>query len=102
MSCTQEYVDFVCAQLSGAGNISTREMFGECCVLVDDKPVALTCENLTFVVMHPAIAKLMKGAWTSHPFKGAKECYVLEIENKEKALSVVKTLLPVIKPTECY
>lgn len=101
MSCTDEYVSFVCAQLSGAGVVSTCEVSGECCVCVNNKPVALACDNLTFVTMHPAIAQLMAGAWTSHPYKGAKECYVLEIENKEKALAVVRTLLPVINQTEC-
>ncbi len=43
----------------------------------------------------------MKGAWTSYPYKGAKEHYVLGIENKEQALSVIKKLIKEMPTPKC-
>ena len=52
--------------------------------------------NLGYVKKLSAIAKLMTGADTGFPYDGAKEHYILDIEHRDKAIEIVKTLLPVI------
>lgn len=96
MACTTKYIDFVCSQLEGVGEIRTRKMCGDWCIYVNDKLVILACDDLCYVKMHPAIEEKMRGAWTSYPYEGAKEHYVLVIEDKEQAMSVVKKLLEVL------
>ncbi len=102
MACTKEYINFVCSQLKGVGEIRTKKMCGDWCIYVDNKLVILACDNLCYVKMHPSIESMMKGAWTSYPYEGAKEHYILEIENKKKALLVVRKLtevMPISKST---
>lgn len=101
MACTKEYIDFVCSQLEGVGEIRTRKMCGDWCIYIDNKLVILVCDNLCYVKMHPSIEPMMKGAWTSYPYKGAKEHYVLGIENKEQALSVIKKLIKEMPTPKC-
>lgn len=93
MACTKDYIDFVCSQLESVGEIRTKSMCGDWCIYINNKLVILACDNLCYVKMHPSIETMMKGAWTSFPYKGAKEHYILEIENKEQALPVIKKII---------
>lgn len=95
MACSNEFIDFVCAQLEGVGVIRPRKMFGDWCIYVDEKPVVLACDNMTFVKKNSAIAHLMADAECGAPYEGAKEHYILDIEHREKAAAVVKALLAV-------
>lgn len=96
MACTTEYIEFVCSQLQGAGVIRARKMFGDWCIYIDEKPIILACDNLCYVKKHSVIAELMNDALTGHPYDGAKEHYILDIEHPDMANKIVKTLLPVI------
>ena len=105
MATTQDYIDFVCDQVYGAGipaeSIRHKKMFGEYMVYVNNKPVLLVCDNTVFVKQLDCIAELMADADRGHPYGGAKEHYILEIENSELAGSVITELekvTPVPKP----
>jgi len=105
MSTTQDYIEFVCDQVSGAGipaeSIRHKKMFGEYMVYVNDKPVLLVCDNTVFVKQLDCIAELMAEADRGHPYSGAKEHYILEIEDSELAGPVIAALekvTPVPKP----
>lgn len=96
MSCTVEFIDFVCSQIQNAGSVRAKKMFGDWCIYVDEKPVILACDNLCYVKIYPVIENLMKNALTGFPYGGAKNHYILEIEHEDEAVSVIKALLPVI------
>lgn len=96
MACTTDYIDFVCSQIEGVGVIRTRKMFGDWCIYIDEKPVILACDNICYVKMLPEIADLMTDACTGFPYDGAKEHYILDIEHRNEAISVIGVLLPLI------
>lgn len=96
MACTIDYIEFVCTQLEGLGNVRAKKMFGDWCIYVDEKPVILACDNQCYVKMLPAMAELMEGAMTGTPYPGAKDHYILDIEHRDEAVKVIKTLLPQI------
>ena len=96
MACTTEFIDFVCSQLQGAGDVRAKKMFGDWCIYIDEKPVVLACDNLCYVKMLPVIAEMMEGAERGFPYNGAKEHYILDVEHGERAIQVVRKLLPVI------
>lgn len=101
MPSTQEYIDFVCAQLDGVGAVRAKKMFGDWCIYVDEKCVILACDNLCYVKQHPAIEALMQGADLGFPYPGAKEHYILDIDHRTQARKVVRILadvLPYPKP----
>lgn len=96
MACTADYIEFVCTQLEGLGNIKAKKMFGDWCIYVDEKPIILACDNQCYVKMLPAMAELMKDVMTGCPYPGAKEHYILDIEHRDEAFKVMKTLMPLI------
>lgn len=92
--CTSEYIDFVCSQLKGAGDIiMKKQMSDDWCIYINGKPIILAFDNLSYVRMSPAIDDMMTSAWTGYPYDGAKEHYVLDIEHRDKAMEVVHALL---------
>lgn len=101
MATTVEYIEYVCEQISGIGDIRYKKMFGEYMVYVNDKPVIIVCDNTTFVKKLPCIEEKMKEAQTGYPYEGAKEHYVLDIDNAEFCKSViieVEKVTPLPKP----
>ncbi len=72
MASKQSTVDFILEQISEAGSVSCRKMFGEYAVYCDKKTVALVCDDQLFV--KPTISgKAFIGSYEEgYPFEGAK------------------------------
>ena len=101
MATTTEYIEYVCEQINGIGDIRYKKMFGEFMVYVNEKPVIIVCNNNTFVKKLECIEEMMKDAKVGYPYKGAKEHYVLDIDNSDfckKIVSKVEEVTPVPKP----
>ena len=64
-------------------------MFGEYMVYVNNKPVIIVCDNVSFIKKLDCIEGVMKDAEVGYPYKGAKEHYVLDIDNQEFCKTVV-------------
>jgi len=94
MASTADYINYICEQISGIGAVRSRKMFGEYMVYVNDKPLLLVCDNTVFVKMHESIADLMKSSEIGTPYTGAKEHYVLDIDNADFAKRVIQILEP--------
>lgn len=101
MATTNEYAAFVADSVQQAGHVRTRQLFGEYMVYINDKPLLLVCDNTVYVKMKPEVAPLLGDAPTGFPYPGAKEHYVLDIDNRALCLKVVETLervTPLPKP----
>ncbi len=83
MATSIDYINYVCEQLNGIGNISYKKMFGEYMIYVNEKPVITVCNNITFVKKLDCIEEIMKNADVGFPYKGAKEHYILDIDNAD-------------------
>lgn len=94
MATSQDYVEFVCEQVRGTGDVRYRKMFGEYMVYINDKPILLVCDNTVFVKQLDCIAGLMADAQRGHPYEGAKEHYILDVEDTDLARRVVEALEP--------
>ena len=102
MATSQEYVEFVCDQIRGTGFVRYRKMFGEYMVYVNDKPLLLVCDNQVYVKPLDALKGVLRDAPRGFPYQGAKEHYVLDIDDREKSREVVSLLervtpLPALK-----
>ena len=101
MATTQDYIEFVCEQVRGEWNLRYRKMFGEYMVYVNDKPVLLVCDNTVFVKELDCIQDLMANAAKGHPYEGAKEHYILDVEDTalaQKVIAELEKVTPVPKP----
>src|SRR5258707_14960359 len=68
---------FVCEQLRGAGEISSRRMFGEAAVYFRDKVVGLVCDNQLFVKPTEAGRTKIGVPLEAPPFPGANNWFLL-------------------------
>ena len=85
MATTVDFIEYVCGQIAGAGDIRYRKMFGEYLVYVDERPAFLVCDNTVFIKIAPFLYGVLGGAEKGFPYDGAKEHYILDIEDGEKA-----------------
>lgn len=101
MATTQEYIEYVCEQIEDIGEIRYKKMFGEYMVYVNNKPILLVCDSIVYVKELEAIYEIMKNAPNGIPYKGAKEHYILDIDNKELSREVIlelERIIPIPKP----
>lgn len=92
MATTNEYIEYVCEQIKDVGEVRYKKMFGEFMVYVNNKPVIIVCDNIPFVKKLECIKSIMQNADTGYPYKGAKEHYVLDIDNAEFCKSVIREI----------
>ena len=93
MASSREYLDFVLEQLEGISGIDYKKMFGEYMVYINDKPIFTVCDNTVYVKKLPQIENLMCAADCGYPYDGAKECYILDVENT----GLLSSLIPVLE-----
>lgn len=94
MATSESYIQFVCEQLTGIGQIRFRKMFGEYMVYVNDKPIFLVCDNTVYVKKHSAVEELMRDAFRAPPYEGAKEHYILDIDDTVLCRRIAEILEP--------
>lgn len=92
MACTTDFIGFVCEALAPLGEVRARKMMGEYIIYVNGKCVITACDNMAFVKKLPCIADLMADAETGCAYEGAKEGYILDFHDRQKALRVIETL----------
>lgn len=92
MATTEEFILFVCEQIKPNFYVRYKKMFGEYMVYVNDKPVLLVCDNTVFVKKLEELKILMQDSEVGVPYKGAKEHYILDIENSDLTNQVVEIL----------
>lgn len=95
MSTTQDFIEYVCEQIQGVGYVRHKKMFGEYMVYVNEKPILLVCDNIVYVKEIDVIADRMKDAERGFPYSGAKEHYILDIDDAEFAKEIISILEPV-------
>jgi len=95
MATTPNFIEYICEQIAGVGDVRYKKMFGEYMVYINNKPILLVCDNTVFVKQLDCIAEEMKNADKGFPYSGAKEHYVLDIEDAEFSKSIICILEPV-------
>lgn len=95
MATTQDYIEYVCERLPDCGNVRYRKMFSEYMVYINDKPLLTVCDNTVFVKKVPELATVMANAAVGCPYEGAKEHYILDIDDTALTAQVIATLEPI-------
>jgi TfoX/Sxy family transcriptional regulator of competence genes len=78
MASRVDFVEYVCGQISGAGNIAYKKMFGEYAVYCNGKVVGLICDNQFFVKKTAVGEKLCHSCEEAPPYPGAKPYLVID------------------------
>ena len=92
MATSVDYIEYVYDFVKKYGFVRYKKMFGEYMIYVDEKPILLVCDNVVYVKKHEEIKDIMQSADTGFPYSGAKESYILDVEN----ISVMDELVPIL------
>ncbi|MBI5447202.1 MAG: TfoX/Sxy family protein [Gammaproteobacteria bacterium] len=80
MSTQQKIVDFILEQISDAGSVSTKKMFGEYGLYCNGRMVALICDDELFIKITSAGKAFVGDCPLKAPYKGAKPCFFISGE----------------------
>jgi len=85
------FVAFVCEQLRGAGDISSKRMFGEAAVYLGDKVVGLVCDNQLFIKPTDVGRARIGAPLESPPFPGASNWFLMtDLDDPEWLADLVR------------
>ena len=92
MATSLDYIQFVCEQLHTPFPVYYKKMFGEYMIYVNDKPILLVCDNTAYVKKLEVLKDIMNNSACGIPYKGAKEHYILDVEEVEFTSKVIELL----------
>lgn len=100
MATSTEFIQFVSDQVQAAGNIQYRKMFGEYMLYCDRRPVLLVCDDTVYVKQMPATLNIFAAHGITPelgiPYEGAKPHYILNPENADLAIDLVRELARIL------
>ena len=92
MACSVDFITALCELLAPLGEVRSRRMMGDYIIYLDDKCVITACDNIAYVKRSECIEHLMAGAETGTPYDGAKEAWILDLDDRTKVIEVISTL----------
>lgn len=85
MASSKEFVEYIADQLSGAGEIAYRKMFGEYGMYCNGKIFALICDDQLFVKITEAGRNFWPELEEAPPYEGAKPYLLVDdIDDRER------------------
>ncbi len=92
MASRLEYVQYVAEQLSGAGEITYKKMFGEYGLYCDGKLFANVSDDQLFIKITEAGRSLLPGLPEAPPYPGAKNCFRIEdVDDRDFLTALTRT-----------
>ena len=103
MATDQTFVDYVVEQVALGDRLTYKKMSGEFTLYVDNKIVAVACDNSLLVKPSAAAAEIAPGLPERAPYPGAKLCLVADelLDDAELISSLMlgtAALMPMPKP----
>lgn len=100
MGTHPDYAAYAAEQLSQAGNIRLRKMFGEYGVYCDGIFFGVICEDQLFVKITPEAEAAFPGLPKAPPYEGARNYFLIEdIDNQESLAALVRLTCSVLRET---
>ncbi|PRR82646.1 TfoX/Sxy family protein [Clostridium vincentii] len=87
MASTVEFVEYVCEQINGAGDITYKKMFGEYGIYCNGKIIGLICDNQFFVKKTKIGETLLNPIEEAPPYTNAKPHFVIDCSGDRDFLS---------------
>ena len=95
-----DFAAYAAEQLSRAGNIRLRKMFGEYGVYCDGIFFGVICEDQLFVKITPEAEAAFPGLPKAQPYEGARNYFLIEdIDNRESLAALVRLTCKALEET---
>lgn len=102
MASSLDFVEYVCEQLRGAGEITYKKMFGEYGIYCNSKIIGVICDDQFFVKKTDAGADILPDLEEAPPYEGAKPYFLVDCvddgELMTQFISATCAALPAPKP----
>lgn len=95
MASQQSTVDYICEQMSQAGDITHRKMFGEYGIYCDAKFIGTICDDTLFLKVTKEAQVLEPELELAPAYDGAKPSFLIPVsmlENIERLAAFVRTV----------
>ncbi len=96
MATSQDFIEFVISQMDVSRQPIYKKMFGDYMVYVNRKPLLLVCDNTVYVKQLDCLKEVLAEAEKGFPYQGAKEHYIVDVEDRLLLDQVIGILEPVI------
>ena len=100
MATCIDFINFIHDQLDAHIPITHKKMFGEYMVYCDGRAVLLVCDDTVFVKKLPETTAVFDAHGVTPdvgiPYDGTREHYILDIENVDLAVDMVRELARVL------
>ena len=90
MASHRDYVEFVLEQMSGAGTVTCRRMFGEYGLYCDGKYFGCVCDDRVLVKITSAGAAFLPDCPRGIPYEGGGEMLLPDAEDRETLTELVR------------
>ncbi|HRD70511.1 MAG TPA: TfoX/Sxy family protein [Legionella sp.] len=103
MASSQNTIDYIIEQISGAQNVIAKKMFGEYAIYCNEKIVALVCDDQLFIKPTKAGKDFIGNVVEGNPYPGAKPYFLISGELWEdnewlsQLISITTSELPLPK-----
>ena len=102
MASSTDFVQYITDQCSGAGEITTKKMFGDYGVYCNGKIIGLICDDCFYLKPTDAGRALLRTIDMRPPYEGAKDYfYIADVDDHDylaKLISETYKVLPEAKP----
>ena len=102
MASNSDFVQYIADQCSGAGNITTKKMFGDYGIYCDGKIFGLICDDCFYVKPTDAVRPMLRVVDMRPPYEGAKDYfYIADVDYRDYLSLIVREtcrVLPAPKP----
>lgn len=102
MASSPDFVSYICEQLSSAGTVTSRKMFGEYGLYCDGKFFALICDGQLFIKVTDSGREFLPDRPLAPPYDGAKDhLLITDPDNRETLCELTRRTcaeLPAPKP----
>ena len=90
MASKLELVEYIADQISGAGSIRYRKMFGEYGLYCDERIIGLVCDNQLFLKITDDVKQAYPSLPEAAPYDGAKNHFRIEdLDDWERLTDIV-------------
>ena len=78
MATSKDFADYILEQLSGAGEVTAKKMFGEYGIFLNGKMAAILADNQFFIKPTEAGRKYIGEPEEAPPYTGAKNYFLID------------------------
>lgn len=98
MACSNDFVQYIEEQCSGAGEIAVKKMMGDYCIYCNGILFGLICDNNLYIKVTEEGKAALKEIVLRPPYPGAKDYfYITDVDDSEYLAKLIKNTIKALE-----